>query len=533
VKILSEPTPELKAFARTASGLTRAASAWDTFVMNINTIGILHFMVFATWGAALYIGLDLPLSVIPSLAISIPIAVLYLYLSVAMPRTGGDYIWVSRILHPGLAFMCSLLYCVLFLSWMGLEPAWCLQWGIAPILHGIGVLNNDPNLMNLAVQIASPAAVQIAGFFYFIAVALVLVGGAKRVIKAQWVMFITIVIGTVVFFAVTLSTSSSAFTQRFESMTGTSVAQFVDSAVAEGYVKQMTLSGTVFGTVYSLMNMIGYYNSVYFAGEVKDVRKSQLTAIIGSLFIFAFIMCAGYAALYYSMGKDFFGAISYLFVMGSNNYTLSFPGYPQFFLAYFTSNPIAIILICLGFALAPLGVGLSVAFSVTRNMFAWSFDRVVPTKLSTLDRRFNSPYLILIIVVILGMISQVLWLYTNILGYLAYGMTGFFLCCAVTGIAGAVFPYRRKDMFNAAPETVRKRIGGVPIISIAGVLTFIVSIFIAYATLTPTFAGAFNPDYLAVIVGTFAAGLAIYSASWVYHRKKISLDLTFKAIPPE
>jgi len=245
-------------------------------------------------------------------------------------------------------------------------------------------------------------------------------------------------------------------------------------------------------------------------------------------------MYVAYLAIYAGMSKDFFGAISYLYMTGNSNYTLPFTApFPQFLMPYLTSNPILIILVGLGFAMAPLAAGLAYVLLLTRNVFAWSFDRVVPTKLSALDRRYNSPYMALIVVIVLSMVAQVLWLYTNWLSYIAYGITGLFIVSAICGLAGVVFPYRRKELFEAAPDMVKKRVAGIPVMTILGVLTFIISAFVAYATVLPAYIGTINYTYVAVIILTFIVALVIYFISAAYHRRKIPLSLTFKEIPPE
>ncbi len=500
---------------------------------NINAMGILFVFPYATWGAGLYLGVDLPGTMLVALPMSIPIAVLYAYFSAAMPRTGGDYVWVSRCLHPAIGFMSNFLLSTVLLAWIAVEPAWTLQWGIAPILQGIGIVNNDPSLVDLAAQVSSPVSVQAFGLLYFIAIALTLVRGTKWTFRVQWGMFAIIVLGTIAFIAAALP-GSSTFQQRFDSISGTTIADVVSNALSEGYTKEVTITATFVGTIFSFLNLTGYFFSVYFSGEVKNVQKSQLVAVVGGAIIFSAIMWVAYAAIYYGMGRDFFGAISYLYMTGSESYTLPFVApFPQFLMPYMTSDPILIFLVGLGFAMAPLAAGLAYIFLITRNIFAWSFDRVVPTKLSALDRRYNSPYIALILVVIVSMIAQAFWLYTNWLTYMAYGITALFLGSAITGIAGAVFPYRRKDLFEAAPAMVKKKFGSLPVMTLLGVLTFLVSVFVAVATLLPAYIGTINYTYVGVIILTYAVAIAIYFASSAYRKKKIPLELTFKEIPPE
>jgi amino acid transporter len=200
-----------------------------------------------------------------------------------------------------------------------------------------------------------------------------------------------------------------------------------------------------------------------------------------------------------------------------------------------TSNPIPIVLVGLGYAITILTCGATDLWIISRTVFAWSFDRVVPTKLASVDERYGSPYYTIILGMGLGMVSLAIWLYTTWMSFMAYDITGMFLASAVAGIAGAVFPYRKKDLFESSPGFVRSKVGGLPVITILGVLTFVVSVTVGYATLTPAFIGGpLNPTYLAVILVTCVIALGIYAISSVYHEKMhMPLKLAFEQIPPE
>lgn len=98
-------------------------------------------------------------------------------------------------------------------------------------------------------------------------------------------------------------------------------------------------------------------------------------------------------------------------------------------------------------------------------MFAWSFDRIAPQWLSNVSERFHSPINALAITAILtiGTIAAVgfaPWL-TAVYNLLAFVM----FSQVIIGLAAAVFPYVRKDLFNAAPAIARIKIAGVPLLT--------------------------------------------------------------------
>lgn len=56
------------------------------------------------------------------------------------PSGGGDYVWITRILHPAIGFTFSSVVLIAVVGGaIALLPAWALQWGGASIFQGIGI----------------------------------------------------------------------------------------------------------------------------------------------------------------------------------------------------------------------------------------------------------------------------------------------------------------------------------------------------------------------------------------------------------
>jgi amino acid transporter len=326
----------------------------------------------------------------------------------------------------------------------------------------------------------------------------------------------------------------STFASIFNSSTGMNYQDVISKAIANGHPTGFVFSATMLGIVYTILNFTGFNLSVYIAGEVKEVRKAQFIAIAGGILVFTLITWLIYVATYKAMGAQFVGAISYLAVQGSPDYTLPFA--PAFHLLAMTvlENKLLSAIIVLTWAIVPLACGLTYIFTAVRLIFAWSFDRVLPQVFSKVDERYNSPYVALIFITILSIVFEALWLFTPILSYVAYVVTGWSIEIAVVSIAGAILPYVKKDLFEASPSIVKRKVLGLPLITLLGILSFFASVYIAYASLTPAIAGTLNETYIIFTFGIFVLGFIIYLISSVYHRMKgIPLELTFKEIPPE
>ena len=99
----TEATDAPQVFARKATGLRREASARDVFIYNTNNqnIGIgVAFVVLLV--PPLYVGASMVVATILAGLLALPMACVYAYFAAAMPRSGGDYVYISRTLHPYL-----------------------------------------------------------------------------------------------------------------------------------------------------------------------------------------------------------------------------------------------------------------------------------------------------------------------------------------------------------------------------------------------------------------------------------------------
>jgi len=159
----------------------------------------------------------------------------------------------------------------------------------------------------------------------------------------------------------------------------------------------------------------------------------------------------------------------------------------------------------------------------------------VPSKFSQLSRR-GSPNFALALIAVVGFVYIMLSIFeANVLTFLAYTTSGLYLSIAFVGLSGLLFPYRRKALFQSTAASVQRRIGGVPVVAIVGLATFLIGAFVAVAAASPAYTGAaINPNYLIALVGVFAAGLLIYAVSYYYQKGRgVDLMMRFREIPPE
>ena len=90
-------------------------------------MGLGYVIVYAFFATLLYPGVNLPLTVVFSLLPGFLYSAIYYLLTVAMPRTGGDYVWISRIVNAPLGFVGNLLITFALITTNGVVAAWIVH----------------------------------------------------------------------------------------------------------------------------------------------------------------------------------------------------------------------------------------------------------------------------------------------------------------------------------------------------------------------------------------------------------------------
>jgi amino acid transporter len=482
--------------------------------------------VYGIWALLTYPGTDLPITAILGALISIPIGLFYGVYSASMPRSGGDYVWVSRTIHPAVGFGINFFFFVAILGIAGSYMPWFTQYALGPILE----IGGYPDL---AAVVGTSEFTFVFAVVFFLISAVIISRGAKASHRAFWIFFLLIVIGVVTYVSTLLYVGPAGFKASFNAQSGMNYDEVISIATEGGYPSGMLWSATLLGLAFTFINYLGFNSSVYMSGEIKEVQKSQLIAIPASVLVFGLIMWIIYSVTYYAVSPELIGSLAFLFGTGDPAYKLAYAPFFENLFRFAAPSPLVYGVAIFGFAIMTLSSSMTYLFVCVRLLFAWSFDRVAPTVLSRVDSRYGSPYIALIAVSIVTIIMTGLWLFTPLLSLFAYAVFGWMIMQGITSISGMIFPWRRKDIFEASPKVVKMKVGPIPVITILGFITLLLSIWIGYASVSPAMVGALDPSTMEFTIGLFILGVILYYVSSLYHRKGIPLELSFKQLPPE
>jgi len=520
-------------YVRKSSGLTRNVSSSDAFFANLVAMGILVNLFWIVFASASYPGADLTATVFTGLVINLLVAYVYWMLATAMPRTGGDYVWVGRIIHPSIAFMANALFVVLMITWVGVFPYYNGAFNLQMLFTNLAITTGNQSYAAVATALTNSNNIFIVAVVTVTLIVLTMFLSVKNIFRIVIALFAIQAVIYVIFMGMMLTTNHAAFVAGFNAKSGTTVDTIVSSGTKLlGSPITFTAGETAIGLVYTMTSYIGYANSAYFAGEVKgDPRRSQGIAIFVSPIIFAFLIYFLYAAVYNVFGHDFLVASSVLWVNGQSPLP-SMPS-PAYLISYITNNPILAILVPLALVLNNFGFGMTYFFVPTRNIFAWAFDRVIPVQFANVNKR-GVPYYAVGLFAIIAYFSAYVNTYTSWFSYLYYANFGWWIAVAIVMFAAAIFPFRRKDIFSSSPKIVTYRVGPIPVLTIVGILGIFGSLFISYSTILPSFNGfPINPLYVVSFVFVMIAALVIYAISYFYQKTRgIPMDLAMKELPP-
>ena len=169
-----------------------------------------------------------------------------------------------------------------------------------------------------------------------------------------------------------------------------------------------TLSALILAIPIGYYIYIGFTYSSYIGGEVKEPGRNQPRMILATLAFAAAMYLVCLWRFYDIVGKEFVNSVVYL-----NNNTDDGSGLPvdpvlNLFAGIMTGSTILNVIMALSFFLWDFLLLFVIATVITRNLFAWSVDRILPDAVNKVDRRFHSPWVATLIVIVASEVLLVL-----------------------------------------------------------------------------------------------------------------------------
>jgi APA family basic amino acid/polyamine antiporter len=532
---------EPQLFARKASGLIRQFGFKDVFVFN--TLGYALGLVLAVtpfFAGSVFPGRNVLIVLVIGTAMAAFNGLTYSLLAGAMPRSGGEYVYNGRVLHPSIGFMTSWGFTWSQLLGLAIYVQWTINYAISVSASTIGYSTNNKFLLDVSTWVVVPRNTFMLGTLLLVIVILVQLAGMgflKRLLN--W-LFLLAVLGSIMTFVVFITHSHSSFVHLFDvfmaKTTGTqhAYADVLAQAKKGGWSNvHSSWSQYLIALPLAYWMFIGFTYSAYIGGEVKEPQKTQSRAVLGSLlvgFVFYFVILGAY---YRTVGTQFNDAAAFLQFNGKS--PLPVAGVLNFFAGVLTKNVFVNAIIGISFFLWHFLLLFVMFTIIVRNMFAWAFDQIIPAQLTKMTKSRNAPWAAIVTASLVIEVLLALFTFTTLFSYVYNYIVIFSIAFWFTSFAAILLPYRRRDLFEAAPPSIRRRVFGIPLVTIAGVINLILFTLILYASFKlPAFSGPTGKWATIFVIAIYVVGLAIYFVVAAFKKRKgVDLSLLYGEIPPE
>ncbi len=542
-------------FVRKATGMVRSWSVFDAFIyaffsINLVTLGFYIFsqMYFFEGG------------MINALLVSafflIFEVIIYASLISIMPRSGGDYVWQTRIFGGGIGFVLAMTgwWFTLWL-WVPLYGDMLRHIVITPILGILGATSTALWFGQTEIGLFVTTLITVA------LASLTVVLGMKTYARIQKWSFYGGMAGFLIVIVLLLTGSQATFKAGLDKyaveMFGAQPGVY-DATVAAGTdAGAITpLTGGSLKSIFLLLPYIVFFNlfpnwGATLYGEVRGATdyKRNFAGMAWGLGVTTALAILFFLGVSKTIGWDFYmqanGAWWNSVWFGAESPMPMWP-YPALFAVFLVDSPIIQLIVIVLMSLWWFGWVGTVFLSSTRVIFAAAFDRLLPEKAAELNERTGAPVNAIILMALPAVLVSYLFAF-NEAGFRSLTLFGTLVIAVMylgTSIAAIILPYTKKELFEASP-IAKMKIGGIPIITISGVIFSGFLIYLLYQWILDPNAlygigysinplGYKNGTSMILMFVFYVGAAAIYYGFKSYRKSKgIDLDKITAEIPVE
>jgi amino acid transporter len=528
-------------FARKASGLVRGLSLVDAFGVGIMNIGLSPSMFFMiSVGLLIYPAGNLIIAAILGFLLGgISFPIVWGILGGSMPRSGGEYVYNSRILGPVIAVAESFGNAWAWILWITTLAPYVVNPGLTMLFGYLGLDYLNDAITSFWGLFLISSLVNVLAF-------LLLAFGMKFYAKAQRVAMTIGILGTVVCLLILSFSSHENFVNSWNAL-AVKYDSLDYNAFLEAAKGFMAVDGVELPTTWNWPDTIGLmiagswliiyaYAVAFIAGEVKRPDKTLIGGSFLATLIPSVIMVWCGIVLYNTVGYEFTVAASYVDGAGGGLAGYNFPWSTHFMglAAVLNQNPIILTLFGVSFIAFSIWFVAMSYLAFPRILFAWGMDRVGPTWFTDIDHRTSTPLKSMLLLFVISEILLVPFC------YFADFRAGFVVTTleivsvfAITAIAATVFAHRKKlkSLWETSPYKNWK-IFGIPVLTIGGVLNLIYLAILFYGFYFTIEGFQIWPYATFVVIWLLGIG-------WYYYWKKrtasrgIDADMAFSELPPD
>ncbi len=526
---------ERKLYARKSSGLIRTIGIFGAMVFGVHCISLSSSgLIPYSWVAGVWPGS----SIIGVLTVAMILCLFHGYtysaIGATMPRSAADYTLASRVLSAPLAFAASWTLVIFSAMVAGALIAWIPSGVVPTFMRTIGIVFANDAYVRVADWSATATGIIVIGTVCTVITFGTMILSTRTIVRILEIGFFLGVIAWLVIYYQLGSVPKDAFPAAWDRFMGAGTYEG-RVALANSYgmvlnpnVGLMTLAGLIMG----FWIFYGYYIPTFFAGEVKQADRTLLAGSWSSLLVTWAIFVLGAVMIQRLVPLEWISAESYL---SQSDYTGQTMPWITFWAAILKPSFPLVLFTFIAWVYTLINLAQTYFFYCSRIVFAWSFDRLIPERVSSIHPKLHSPVVAITIITVIAEIGVIDAALGGVMG--AQLNFVFFAVCTqlIPVLAMTLFPYLKPDLFENASAMVRRKVGGVPLITIVGGITMAYLIWMIIASFAfPAVGGRIGMGTLGTLAGMVITGLIVFYAARAYRLRTEGIDVnwTFQSVPP-
>jgi amino acid transporter len=525
------------AFVRKSSGLVKTGTPWRLFVMSFAVQGVGAFMaLYFLYGVGPFPRSNVLLAFLVMMPLAQLFNLAYALMASVYPRSGGDYVFGSRIIAPVYGFTLNFVGFIALCFFASTGGFLLVTIGLAPAFQVYGVIAHHPWWTHAGIWMSTTHHAWLVSGILVLLFGVLVAFGMKAFYRYQsitWWVGGTLFVLMLIVYAVS---SHSDFVHGFNSYMlasshqSNAYAQVMANAHKAGVPHGYNFADTI--GMFAVATAVTGPVCASIGGEVRTPLRTQLIGNLGGGTFYFLVVIAIFFIIGSTTGLGFNKDLTFLATQHPSLYTPNQSPVFTFYAFLCTTSPVLLILMMLGIVVIGAYLVPSQILYPTRLLFAWSFDRLIPKQVANVSPRTNSPVIATIISVIVC--EALLALYcggqiTFINPILIFGGE-----CILGSLAAFLMPFMPKSRAHYLQSPIKRELFGIPVISIAAFGGLVFWGTALYVALTYDSLGANAWSNERIAIACFIIPI-VYFLGVQYYRRRQGLDLsaTFAELPPE
>jgi basic amino acid/polyamine antiporter, APA family len=528
-------------YTRKASGLVRELGIPAAVGISLASVAVVNTFINFNAGLTDFAKAEMYLPLLAGAFIWFVGMFAYRHLLEAIPRAGGEYVYLSRIVSPVAGSVAGIGIAVVFTYVLAanahfaatFSPFMLSALGSAFSSHAIANAGNHITT-NLAVVLISCGVMVIVGLASFFSL--------KRLAQVILALIAIQLIAFICLGFLLADHSHSDFVAAFGRYTQQPGAYqaLLAAGKSNGVLYGTALTAMIAIIPFMVLNYNGVLYSYYVGGELRRPGRTYLYASAISIGVLVIVWGGVWALLRHTAGLHFMQAQANLAVGSPDAYakitSLNAQAGGLGYGLVLSGDPITKILFGVAVPVAEIAVNLAFVAVTTRVLFALAFDRLLPIDVAKVSERNHAPVVAICIVVAVGIAFCILTTYANLTDIVALESLFFALILLAGGVAALFLPLRRPDLVKRAGEEDVARWLGFPKIAWIGAATTALALFTVIEIVSHSSVyGKFSGKSIATLIIVLGAGPVIYAIASHIRKQNNQLDLSMamRELPPE